>query len=302
MSSTLAALSDDLAGAVERAAPFVVAVNGGGRIPSSGVLWRSGVVVAAEHSIKRDDDLSVILADGRKLAATLAGRDPGTDVAVLKVEGVDSSPSFAPAGSVKTGNLVLAVARSAELGANATMGVISAVGSAWSTWRGGRLDQYIRLDVSLYPGSSGGAVVDTAGRVLGIATSALSRTAGVAIPAATIERVARELLSKGRIARGYLGVGLQPVGLPEHLITRLKLSVDTGLIVLTAEPGGPAERAGVLVGDVVVSLEGKAVADVQDLQAVLGGDTVGKTVKADIMRGGELTEASIVVGERPGRR
>jgi S1-C subfamily serine protease len=302
MSSTLAALSDDLAGAVERAAPFVVAVSGGGRIASSGVLWRAGVVVAAEHSLKRDDDLTVILADGRKLGATLAGRDPGTDVAVLKVEGVDAAPSFAPAGTVKTGNVVLAVARSAELGPNATMGVISALGPAWSTWRGGRLDQYIRLDVSLYPGSSGGAVVDTAGRVLGIATSALSRTAGVAIPAATIDRVAGELLSKGRIARGYLGVGLQPVGLPEHLINRLKLGVNTGLIVLTAEPGGPAERAGVLVGDVLVSLEGKAVADVQDLQAVLGGDTVGKTVTAAIVRGGELTEATIVVGERPGRK
>ena len=168
------------------------------------------------------------LADGRKVPATLAGRDPGTDLAVLRVEGVDAAPSFAPAESVKTGNLALAVARSADLGATATMGVISAVGGAWSTWRGGRLDQYIRLDVSLYPGSSGGAVVDTAGRVLGIATSALSRAAGVAIPAATIERVAGELLSKGRIPRGYLGVGLQPVGMPEHLISKLKLGVNRG--------------------------------------------------------------------------
>lgn len=301
MSSTLAALSDDLAGAVERTAPFVVAVNGRGRIPSSGVIWRAGVVVTAEHSLKRDDDLSVVLADGRKVAATLAGRDPGTDLAVLKVEGAGAAPTFAPADSVKTGNLALAVARSPELGANATMGVISAVGGPWSTWRGGRLDQYIRLDVSLYPGSSGAAVVDTSGRVLGIATSALSRAAGVAIPAATIERVAGELLSKGRIPRGYLGVGLQPVGIPEHLIKKLKLEVDTGLIVLTAEAGGPAERGGVFVGDILIALEGKAVEDLQTLQSVLAGDTVGKLVKAGIVRGGELTEVSIVVGERSGR-
>src|SRR5436190_1344217 len=223
MSSTLAALSDDLAGAVERAAPFVVAVNGRGRIPSSGVIWRPGVVVTAEHSLKRDEDLSVVLANGRTLAATLAGRDPGTDVAVLKIEDSGVAPAIAPAETVKTGNLALAVARSPELGANATMGVISAVGGPWTTWRGGRLDQYIRLDVSLYPGSSGAAVVDTGGRVLGIATSALSRTAGVAIPAATIERVAGELISKGRIPRGYLGLGPQPIGLPEHLIKKLKM-------------------------------------------------------------------------------
>jgi S1-C subfamily serine protease len=302
MSSTLAALSDDLAGAVERAAPFVVAVNGRGRLPSSGVIWRDGVVVTAEHSLKRDEDLSVILADGRKVGATLAGRDPGTDVAVLKVEHAGATPAFAPAGSVKTGNLALAIARSPDLGATATMGVISAVAGSWSTWRGGRLDQYIRLDVSLYPGSSGAAVIDTAGRVLGIATSALSRAAGVAIPAATVDRVAGELLSKGRVTRGYLGLGLQPVGLPEHLINKLKLQADSGLIVLTAEPGGSAGRAGILVGDVLIALDGKAVEDMQNLQAVLAGDTVGKTVKAAILRGGELAEVAIVVGERPGRQ
>ncbi len=302
MSSTLAALSDDLAGAVERTAPFVVAVNGHGRIPSSGVLWRAGVVVTAEHSLKRDDDLSVVLADGRKVAATLAGRDPGTDIAVLKFEGANAAPALAPADSVKTGNLALAVARSAELGANATMGVISAVSGPWSTWRGGRLDQYIRLDVSLYPGSSGAAVVDTAGRVLGIATSALSRHAGVAIPAATIERVAGELLSKGRIPHGYLGLGLQPIGLPEHLIKKLKLEATAGLIVLTAEQDGPAERAGMLVGDILLSIEGRAVEDLQNLHAALAGDAVGKTVQARIVRGGELAEVPIVVGERPGRQ
>jgi S1-C subfamily serine protease len=301
MSNTLAALSDDLAAAVERAAPHVVAVNGRTRFPSSGLLWRPGVVITAEHSIKREEDLGVVLADGRKLAATLAGRDSGTDLAVLKIDAANTpAPQFAPAADVKTGNLVLAVARSAELGANATMGIISAVGGPWNTWRGGRLDQYIRLDVSLYPGSSGGAVVDTAGRILGIATSALSRTAGVAIPMATVERVAGELLSKGRIRRGYLGVGLQPVGLPEHLINKLKLGVTSGLIVLTTEERGPAESAGVLVGDVLVSLEGKEIRQLQDLQAVLA-DAVGKSVKAGIVRGGQLTEVAIAVGERPGR-
>jgi S1-C subfamily serine protease len=302
MSSILAALSDGLAGAVDKAAPFVAAVNGRTRFSSSGVLWRPGIVVTAEHSLKRDEDLAVILPDGRKLSATLAGRDPGTDLAILKVDGQSTAvPEFAPAGAVKTGTLVLAVARSADLGANATMGVISAVGGAWTTWRGGRVDQYLRLDVSLYPGSSGGAVVDTEGRIVGIATSALSRSAGVAIPAATVDRVVTELLSKGRIARGYLGVGLQPVGLPEHIVSKLNLKAASGLIVLTTESGGPAEQAGVLVGDILLSLEGQAVEDVQDLQSVLGSDSVGKMVKAAIVRGGQLMEVGIVAGERPGR-
>jgi S1-C subfamily serine protease len=287
MSSTLAALSDELAGAVQRAAPIVVAVNGRTRIPSSGVLWRAGVVITAEHSIKRDDDLSVILPDGRKAAATLAGRDPGTDLAVLRVDATQSA-GIELAAPVKTGNLVLAVGRSAEVGLSATMGVVSAVGGPWSTWRGGHLDQYIRLDVSIYPGLSGGAVIDNGGRLIGVATSALSRTAGVAIPAATVERVAGELLSKGRIARGYLGVGLQPV----------QLKTSGGLIVLTAEPGGPADRAGVLVGDIVVALDGKPVEDVRDLQSALGSDSVGKTVQATLVRGGHTTELAIVVGER----
>ena len=287
MSSNLAALSDELAGAVERAAPFVAAVNGRTRIASSGVLWRAGVVVTTEHALKRDDDLSVVLPDGRKAEASLAGRDPGTDLAVLRVDGTKSG-GFVPADDVKTGSVVLAVGRSPEIGVNAAMGVVSAVGGPWTTWRGGRLERYIRLDLSLYPGASGGAVVDTAGRLVGIATSALSRIAGLAIPAATVERVAGELLAKGRIARGYLGVGLQPVQLKE----------SAGLIVLTLEKDGPADRAGVLVGDVLVALDGKPVEDVRDLQAVLVSDAVGKTLQAALVRGGRKTEIAIVAGER----
>jgi S1-C subfamily serine protease len=303
MTDTLTSLSDTLAAAVERTAPLVVAVHGRPRLASSGVLWKPGVIVTADHTLKRDEEITVTLPDGRSALATLAGRDPGTDLAVLKVDGFDTTPpQLAPAETLKSGNLVLAVARSEETGVNATMGVISAVAGPWNTWRGGRLDHYIRLDLTLYPGASGGAVVDAAGRLAGIATSALSRTAGVAIPVATIERVAAELLTRGRIARGYLGVGLQPVALPDHLVTKLNLAAKTGLIVLTAEPGAPAERAGILIGDVLLTLDGKPLADIHGLQAALGTDYVGKTVQAQILRGGELAETSITVGERPRRQ
>src|SRR5439155_13669507 len=158
------------------------------------------------------------------------------------------------------------------------LGIISACSGEWRTWRGGRLDNYLRLDLTLYPGSDGGAVVNTAGETIGIATSALSRIAGLAIPAATLDRVVDEILARGHVARGYLGVGLQPVELPDH---------HKGLIVLTVEQGGPAARAGLMIGGMLVSLGGTAVGDTDDIQAVLEGRAVGQAVEAGSLRGGE---------------
>jgi serine protease Do len=172
------------------------------------------------------------------------------------------------------------------------MGIVSAVSGDWRTWRGGRLDQYIRLDLTLYPGSSGGAVVNTAGEVFGIATSALSRIAGVAIPSATIDRVVEQILSRGRVSRGYLGVGLQPVELPDH---------QKALIVLSLAPEGPAATAGVLMGDILVSLAGAPVAETEDIQTALESHPVGQSVEAGIVRGGVAKTIDIVVGERPRR-
>jgi S1-C subfamily serine protease len=172
------------------------------------------------------------------------------------------------------------------------MGIMSAVSGPWRSWRGGQIDQYLRLDLTLYPGSSGGAVVDTAGRVLGIATSALSRIAGLAVPASTVNRVVDELLRTGHVSRGYLGLGLHPVSLPDG---------NTGLIVLSAEPDGPAARAGVLIGDVLIALAGKPARDTDDIQSVLDGQSVGKPLAARIVRGGQVIEVSITVGERPRR-
>jgi len=172
------------------------------------------------------------------------------------------------------------------------MGIVSAVSGSWRTWRGGRLDHYIRLDLTLYPGSSGGVVVNTAGEAIGIATSALSRIAGLAIPAATVDRVTDEILARGRVARGYLGVGLQPVELPDH---------QKGLIVLSLEPEGPASKAGVFIGDIFTSLGGKAAHDTDDLQSVLESHHVGQSVEAELLRGGVSKKLAIVIGERPRR-
>jgi len=291
MANELTALSNELAVAVERAGHAVVAVHARPRFSSSGVFWRPGIVVTAEHTIRREEEITVTLPDGKNVPASLAGSDPGTDLAVLKVE-ADQTPVKRATAEPVPGNLALTIGRSEDSGVNATMGIISAVSGPWRTWRGGRLDRYIRLDLTLYPGSSGGLVVNVAGEALGIATSVLSRIAGLAIPASTIDRVADEILARGRVARGYLGVGLQPVELPDH---------HKGLIVLSLEPDGPAAKAGVLIGDILTSLGGSKVADTDDIQVVLESHAVGQAVAAVVSRGGVSQSIAITVGERPRR-
>jgi S1-C subfamily serine protease len=182
------------------------------------------------------------------------------------------------------------------------MGIISAVsGREWHTWSGGRIDNYVRLDLTLFPGSSGGAVVDTSGRVIGIATSGLSRIAGVAIPSSTVDRVAGELLARGYIRKGYLGVALQPVALPDHLIQKLDLGAKGGLIVLSVEPESGAARGGLLLGDILIALGDKPVADTDDVQGVLNALEAGKSLAATVVRGGERAQLTLTVGEWPRR-
>ena len=299
--SPLLTLSNDLAEAVARAGQNVVAVYGRPRMPSSGVHWRQGVVVTAEHTLKRDEDLSVGLPDGRTAPAVLAGRDPSTDLAVLKLRGEEfPTAEIGDAGALRVGHMVLAVARPGERdrGLSASWGVISALGGPWRTWHGGQVDRFIRPDLTLYPGFSGGPLVDAHGRLVGINTSG-PRSMVLTIPRLTVDRVLDQLLEKGRIVRGYLGLGMQPIRLPEPLKRSLNLSRTGGVIIVAVEPDSPAERAGVLIGDILIALEGVAVSDTADVQAMLGPERVGTTVGASIIRAGLLREQAITVGERP---
>lgn len=286
-------LSNQLARAVEIGGQAVVAVHGRPHVPSSGVLWRPGVVVTTDHTLKRDEDVTVTLADGRNLPVTLAGRDPGTDLAVLRLkngnsEGDDAAKTV-PDASIKPGNLVLALGRRGGEGVSTSFGAVSAISGAWRSWRGGQIDQFIRPDVNIYIGFSGGALVDVEGRVIGINTTGLTRGTGVTLPASTVSRVIDELLARGRVRRGFLGVGLHPVQLPDG---------GKGLIILSLEPNGAALKAGVMVGDVVLTLDGSAVSDTDDVQAHLGGDQVGKSITAEILRGGTRIKIGIVPAER----
>lgn len=308
ISSALLALSNDLASAVEQAGRAVVAVNARRRIPSSGVHWRSGVIVTADQTVKRDEEITVTLPDNRTVPATLAGRDSSTDLAVLKLQELEMPhPASLPTAEIgdasllKVGHIVLAVARPGESGLSASMGVVSALSGAWRTWGGGQIDQFVRLDLTLYPGFSGGPLVDASGRVVGINTSG-PRSMVLTIPASTVNRVIDGLLEKGHIARGYLGLGMQPVHLPDTLKSALNLPCNSGVIVVNVEPNGPAEQAGVLIGDVLLLLNGTPVSDTGDVQKMLGPDSVGKMLSVQIIRGGALAEVAIAVGERSWRQ
>ena len=289
MATQLAALSNEIAAAVAQAARNVVAVHARPRFSSSGVFWRPGVIVTAEHTIRREEEITVTLPDGTNVPATLAGTDQGTDIAVLKIDAANQTPGITTTAPVP-GTLALAIGRSEDSGPNATLGINSATSGEWRTWRGGRLEHYLRLDLTLYPGSDGGAVINTQGETIGIATSALSRIAGLAIPSVTLDRVVDEILTRGHVARGYLGVGLQPVELPDH---------HKGLIVLSLESKGPAAKAGILIGDILIQLGGKPVQDTDDIQLALEGRAVGQSVAVDILRGGESRQIAVTIAERP---
>ena len=297
--NTLQALSRDLADVVEQVSSFVVVVNARRHLSSSGVYWRDGIIVTAAHTIRRTDEISVIVASGQSVVATLAGVDPSTDLAVLKIDNPELSPPlFGDAAQLKVGHVVLAVGRGAQRGLNATLGIVGVLSGSWRTWRGGLIDQFIGLDLVLHPGAAGGPLTDSHGRVLGINTLGLSRSMALTIPVSTVNRVVTHLLEKGHMGLGYLGLGMRPIPLPENLKSTLNLSADSGLIVVTVEPDGPGSKAGVLFGDVIVALEGTAVSNIRDLQAFLEPESVGKTIPVSIIRGGKPIEINVTIGER----
>src|SRR5262245_38648658 len=298
----LAALSDDLATAVERVGGSVVAIHARRRIPSSGVVWQPGVVVAASHTISREEDITLTLPDGGSAPATLVGRDESTDLAVLRTEAEGLQPiERAAANALRPGSIVLAVGRPGA-GVTASLGLVSAVGGEWRTWQGGRIDRFVRLDLAIYDGFSGGALVEAGGRVLGLNTSGLARGMPLTIPASTVDQVAERILKGGRLTRGYLGLASQPVRLPDGLRQALHLAGDFGLVVVNVEPNGPADRAGVLLGDILVAIDGNPVTDPRDVLAALTPEKVGQSIRVRLLRGGQPTDLSVTVGQRPTSR
>ena len=286
----LVAFSDHAARLVATVAGATVAVHAGRRARSSGLHWRSGVIVTAEEVLEADDDITVTLPDGRRVPATLAGRDPTTDVAVLRFQpdGLPVAPT-ADSAALRAGHVVMAVGNAGGAPV-ASLGIVSHVGGAWHSQRGGAIDALLRLDLRLGAGAEGGALVDTQGRVLGMVVSG-PRGRVLAIPAATIDRAVDQLLAKGYVARGYLGAGLQRL--------RARQGQGGGILVVSVDPEGPAARAGLLVGDIVTAWNAAPIARVREVIHRLGPDSVGSSVDLALSRGGAAAALKIVIGERP---
>ena len=300
---SLAAFSDDLARLIEQTGPSVVALQARRSYPSSGVIVQPGVVITAAHTLRREDGIAALTPDGATTAATLVGVDATTDIAVLRLESSQGTPiTFGDAAVVKPGHFVVAIARSADGSLAASAGIVARTGGEWRTWRGGQIDRRIQLDGGLWGGFSGGPVVDARGGVIGIGTSALSRGRAVVIPGSVLQRVSEQLLVRGRVSHAYIGAAVQPVELPSGLRSQLNISGAHGLIVISTVAQGPAEAAGITLGDTLLTLEGKSLADVDDLKAALTADRIGKPVKVAYLRGGQLATADVIVGERPRER
>ena len=300
-SSALSELSSQLAAAVETAANSIVAIHARRRIPSSGVVWRDGVVVAASHTVRRDDNIPVTLPSGDSVVAKVAGRDPATDLIALRVDGTRSHVATrADASSLRVGSLVLAVGRPGR-DVSASFGIVSAVGEGWRTWQGARIDKVLRLDVAVYDGFSGGPVVDASGAVAGINNSALARGTPLALPGSAVDRVLDELMEKGHVRRPFIGIAVQPVALSAAIVKQHGLSNDDGLLIVSIADNSPAEKAGMLLGDVLLEANGKTLTGPDELLDALAAAGTGGAVTLRFLRGGAVKTASITPGDRGGR-
>ncbi|MBL8164679.1 MAG: trypsin-like peptidase domain-containing protein [Anaerolineae bacterium] len=292
MSDILQTLSDAMAGAVEQVGKSVVKVAARRRLPASGVIWSAdGLIVTSHHVVEIEDKIRVGLPDGSEVHAALVGRDPNSDIAVLRAEasGLTASPWAAPA-DVRVGHLALAVGRPGS-DLQATLGVVSALNHNQAENK-----YFVQTDVVMYPGFSGGPLVGVNGQVLGINSSALMRGVSLAIQTPTVLHVVESLLKHGRMRRGYLGVGIQPARLPNPVAEQL--NQKTGALIVSVEQESPAEKAGLYLGDTIVSLDGHRVEDMDDLLGVLSGSRIGAAVPVQIVRGGQVHDLSVTIGER----
>lgn len=287
-------LSAALGQLVKKVGPSVVRVEDGRGRPSTGVVWdSSGLIVTASHSQEREDSLEVGLHDGSTVKAKLVGFDNTTDVAVIKVDQSLPVPSWSDGADLEVGNLVLGLGRPGKT-VRASIGIASTVGTEeWRTSAGGRIDRYVQADIGRFPGFSGGPLVDMNGHLLGMYTSALVRGAQVIVPTPTLKRLIPSLQQHGKVQRGFLGVGVYPVRLPDALEQQLKQA--GGVLVISLQPGGPAEKAGLLLGDVLIQIDGQAVESPGELIGLLDPEKVGKTVTAKIARAGVLRDVTISV-------
>lgn len=301
-SSALADLSSQLADAVERAGASIVAIHARRRIPSSGIIWRDGLIVSASHTVKLDVGITVSLPNGESVPASIVGRDPATDLIVLKLQS-GAGLTVAARGesdSMRVGALVLAVGRPGPA-ISASFGVISAVSNDWRSWQGSRVDRVLRLDLAIYDGFSGGPLVDAGARVLGVNNSALARGIPMALPAGAVDRVVDELVERGHVRRPFIGVAVQPVALSPATVKTHGLATEHALLVLSVADESPADTAGLTVGDVMFEANGERLRRPTDLLDALSSVAKGKALSVRVLSGGKARTVAVTPADRSER-
>jgi len=296
--NVLVELSDALADAAEKAGKATVLVNARRRMPASGIAYASDLVLTADHVMEREEGIKVILADGVEVSARVAGRDAGSDLAVLKLERSTNAVAEATKSPARLGQIALALGRPSPDGIEASLGTVSAIGGPIRTGRGGMLERYLRTDSISYPGFSGGPLVAADGTILGLNTSGLANGAAVTVPADIAWSIAGRLVQYGRIKRGYLGIRSQTVDIPEASQKALKREQATGLLIVGVENGSPAANGGLIVGDILVGVAGEPILHHDELFTRLNGDVVGKSTPIDLIRGGQPQTLNVVIGEK----
>jgi S1-C subfamily serine protease len=296
--NVLVELSDALADAAEKAGKATVLVNARRRMPASGIAYAADLVLTADHVVEREEGIKVILADGAEVSARVAGRDAGSDLAVLKLERAAGAVAEETKSPARLGQIALALGRPSPDGIEASLGTVSAIGGPIRTGRGGMLERYLRTDSISYPGFSGGPLVAADGTILGLNTSGLANGAAVTVPADIAWRIADTLVKHGRIKRGYLGIRSQTVDIPEASQKALKREQTTGLLIMGIEKDSPAAKGGLIVGDILVGVAGEPVLHHDELFARLNGDVVGKSTPIDILRGGQPQTLNVLIGEK----
>ncbi|WKZ41428.1 MAG: trypsin-like peptidase domain-containing protein [Anaerolineales bacterium] len=291
-------LSEAMADAAESAGRSTMLVDARRRIPASGIAVVKDLILTADHVVERDEDIRIVLGDGTETTARLAGRDPGTDLAVLKLDSASAVPAEVAKSPARVGQFVLAIARPSKNGIESSFGTVNAIGGPVRTGRGGMLEKYIKTDAVSYPGFSGGPLINGEGQVYGINTSGFRSGGAITIPADVAWKIAETLSKHGKIKRGYLGIRSQTVNIPAEAQSELKRGQETGLLIVGLEAESPAGKSGIMVGDILVGVAGQPIEHHDELFARLSGDVVGKPVPMDVLRGGKLQVVNVVVGER----
>jgi S1-C subfamily serine protease len=292
-------LSESMANAVEKAGKYTVLVDARRRMPASGIAIAKDFILTAGHVVEKEEDIRILFDDGREAKARLIGRDPGTDLAVLKLDSASAFSADVAKTPARVGQFVLAIGRPTSHGIESSFGTVNKIGGPVRTGRGGMLEKYIKTSVVSYPGFSGGPLINGEGEMYGINTSGFGMGGeAITIPAEDALRIADILAKHGKIKRGYIGVRSQTVNIPYDAMAQLNRKQETGLLLVGVEKDSPAEKGGLIVGDILVGVAGEAVEHHDELFSRLSGDVVGKSTPLDILRGGKLQSINVIVGER----